>query len=96
MFSLANNKNVVLIYKMGEAMDCCEKLLKQVCDDLSENINSELCAQLKAHLEDCEECRNQVESMKGTVNLYQCLKEKKVPQDIHERLFKMLNVEDAA
>ena len=76
-------------------MDCCEKLIKQVCDDLSEDINSELCAQLKEHLDDCEDCRNQVESMKGTVNLFQCLKEKKVPQDMHDRLFKMLNVDDA-
>ena len=76
-------------------MDCCEKLLKQVCDDLAENINSELCAELKDHLENCKDCRNQVESMRGTVNLYHCLKEKKVPQDIHERLLKLLNVQDA-
>jgi hypothetical protein len=74
-------------------MDCCEKLLKQVCDDLAENINSELCAELKAHMEGCEDCRNQVESMRGTVNLFRCLEEKNVPRDIHERLLKMLNVE---
>ena len=77
-------------------MDCCEKLLKRVCDDLSENINSDLCQQLRNHLEDCEDCRNQVETMRETVTLYQCLKEKKVPHDIHERLVKMLNVEDLA
>ncbi len=75
-------------------MDCCEKLLKRVCDDLSENINSDLCQQLRNHLEECEDCRNQVETMRETVSLYQCLKEKKVPRDIHERLLKMLNVED--
>lgn len=76
-------------------MDCCEKLLKQVCDDLAEEVNSELCTELKKHLENCEDCRNQVESMRGTVTLYQCLKEKKVPQDIHQRLLKLLNVQDA-
>jgi len=77
-------------------MDCCEKLLKRLCDDMAENVNSELCADLKEHLETCEDCRNQVESVRGTVNLYHCLKEKRVPRDIHERLFKLLNVEDAA
>lgn len=77
-------------------MDCCAKLLKQVCDDLAENINSELCTQLREHLENCEDCRNQVKSMRGTVTLYQCLKEKKVPQDIHERLLKLLNVQETA
>ncbi len=77
-------------------MDCCEELLKRVCDDLSENINSNLCQQLRDHLDECDDCRNQVESMRETVALYQCLKDKKVPKDIHERLVKMLNVEDVA
>ena len=77
-------------------MDCCEELLKRVCDDLSENINSDLCQKLRDHLQDCDDCRNQVETMRETVSLYQCLKEKKVPRDIHERLLKMLNVEDFA
>jgi len=77
-------------------MDCCEELLKQVCDDLAEDVNSELCDQLRDHLEDCADCRNQVESMRGTVTLFQCLKEKKVPQDVHDRLFRLLNVEDVA
>ena len=77
-------------------MDCCEKLVEKVCQDLSEDINSELCSQFKDHLADCEDCRNQVESLKGTVNLFHCLKEKKVPHEIHERLFKLLNMDDAA
>lgn len=77
-------------------MDCCEALINRICDDLAEDINSELCQQLREHLEVCEECRNQVESMRDTVTLYQCLKEKEVPKDIHARLIKMLNVEDTA
>ncbi|MBN1464432.1 hypothetical protein JXA02_01635 [candidate division KSB1 bacterium] len=77
-------------------MDCCEKMLQQVCDELAEDINSELCEKLKKHLENCQDCREQVESMRSTVNLFQCLKDKKVPRDIHERLLKLLNVEDAA
>lgn len=77
-------------------MDCCEKLLKQVCDKLAEDINSELCEELRKHLETCPDCRNQVQSMRGTITLFRCLKEKKVPHDVHARLFKLLNVEDAA
>ena len=77
-------------------MDCCEALINRIWDDLAEDINSELWQQLREHLKVCEECRNQVESMRDTVTLYQCLKEKEVPKDIHARLFKMLNVEDTA
>ena len=76
-------------------MDCCEKFLQQICDELAEDINSELCEKLRNHLEVCQDCRNQVMSMRRTVNLFKCLKEKEVPRDIHERLFKLLNVEDA-
>ena len=77
-------------------MDCCEKLLKQVCDELSEDVNSEVCSELRQHLEECDDCRNQVESMRGTVNLFQCIQEKKVPRDIHERLLKLLNVDEVS
>ena len=74
-------------------MNECEKIINRVCGDLSENINSPLCQELKTHLEDCDQCRQQVESMRGTVSLFQCLETKKVPADIHQRLAKMLNVE---
>ncbi|MBN1561107.1 hypothetical protein JW998_12710 [candidate division KSB1 bacterium] len=77
-------------------MDCCEKFLQQVCDELAEDINSELCERLRTHLETCQDCRNQVASMRSTVSLFQCLKDKQVPRDIHERLFKLLNVTDDA
>lgn len=76
-------------------MECCEKVLQQLCDDLAEDINSELCAQLKQHLQDCEDCRMQLQSMRSVVKLFQCLKEKDVPPDIHQRLVKLLNVEES-
>ncbi len=70
----------------------CSKILEQICDELAEDMNSELCHKIKEHLEICPDCRNQVNSMRTTVNLYQCLKEKQVPQNIHERLVKLLNI----
>jgi len=76
-------------------MECCEKFLEQICTDLSENIDSKLCQQLREHLEECEVCRREVESLRDTVHVFQCLKEKAVPRDIHERLHKLLNVPDA-
>ena len=76
-------------------MECCEKVLKQLCDDLAEDINSELCAKLQQHLKECEDCRVQVQSMRGMVKLFQCLKDKDVPPAIHQRLVKLLNVEES-
>ena len=72
----------------------CEKYLKKVCDDLAEDINSDFCEALKNHLEECESCLAEISAMKNAVNLYKCLEEKKVPQDIHNRLVSLLNVGD--
>jgi len=70
----------------------CEQVLKQICDDLAENIDSEVCAVIKKHLRKCDACQQQIKSMRNTVNLFRCLDEKEVPRQIHERLVKLLNV----
>ena len=72
----------------------CEKFLRQVCEDLAEDINSDFCESLRQHLEECEDCQVEVTAMRKAVNLYQCLDEQKVPFEIHQRLLKLLNVQD--
>ncbi len=76
-------------------MDTCEQILQQLCDELSEDIDSELCASLRQHLKDCPDCRAQLQSMRTAVHLFRCMKEAEVPPEIHRRLFKLLNVEAA-
>ena len=72
----------------------CEDVLKQLCDELAEDVNSETCEKLRKHLESCHDCANQLGSMRNTVNLFKCLEEKNVPSGIHERLLKMLNIDE--
>lgn len=72
----------------------CEDILNRICDDLSEDINSELCLEIKNHIESCSECRAQLVSMKNAVNLFKCIEDKQVPKNIHERLIKLLNMND--
>jgi hypothetical protein len=74
----------------------CENLLNQICDELAEDINSEVCETIRLHLESCEACRTQVTSMKKAVLLFRCLEDKNVPPDTHKRLLKLLNVADIA
>lgn len=75
-------------------MECCESVLQRLCDELAEDIDSELCAELKMHLEECEECRTQLESMRTLVHLFRCLSEKEVPKAVHDRLLTLLNVQE--
>lgn len=73
-------------------MECCADVLQRLCDELAEDIDSELCVELKKHLEECEECRTQLESMRTLVHLFRSLQEKEVPQAVHQRLLTLLNV----
>lgn len=72
----------------------CDKILQQVCDELAEDINSSFCESLKKHMEGCDDCRTHVGAMRNAVNLFKCLEQKQVPAEIHNRLVRMLNIED--
>jgi predicted anti-sigma-YlaC factor YlaD len=77
----------------GDIMDC-QTLLKRICDELSEDINSPVCREIATHLQQCSECRNQLSSIRNTVNLFRCLEDKQVPPHVHKRLMTLLNVPD--
>jgi len=70
----------------------CDDIVKQLCDELAEDIDSEVCESIRAHLEKCQNCRDELGSVRNTVKLFRCLEEKDVPASIHDRLMKILNV----
>jgi len=73
----------------------CDKILEKLCDEISEDINSELCQQIKEHLKTCDKCRAELTSMRNAVNLFRCLDEKEVPSNIHKRLLTLLNLPES-
>ncbi len=85
---------VNFLYAFDEVNMDCDKLLHQICDELAEDIDSEVCQQLRIHLQQCANCRNGVESMRKTVALYRCLQQKDVPPAVHARLLTLLNLTD--
>lgn len=70
--------------------------LEKLCDDLSTDIDGELCDEVKEHLEECPECRVYVDTLKQTVYLYRGDYEQDngIPDDVSDRLFKVLNLDD--
>ncbi len=70
----------------------CEKILDEICAELAEDIDSDVCQRLKQHLTECPECARQLQTMRSTVHLFALLKEKEVPEKIHERLAMVLNI----
>jgi len=70
----------------------CDKILQQICDELAEDINSDVCENIRQHLASCPQCRQQLSSMRAVVQMYRCLHDQEVPSAIHQRLLTLLNV----
>ncbi len=76
-----------------------KETFQMLCDDLSSDIDAELCDEVKEHLKDCPECKIYVDTLRQTVYLYrgEYEREKKkeaVPADVSARLFKVLKLDN--
>jgi hypothetical protein len=72
----------------------CDTVLQQICDELAEDIQSEVCENIRFHLANCPQCNSQLTSMRNAVQLFRCLREQEVPSAIHNRLVILLNMPD--
>ncbi len=72
-------------------MDCLHTL-RDICEELAEDIDSELCKEVQEHLKECPKCCAHVDSMRKVVYLYQKVNNEDVPEDVDKRLWKVLNL----
>jgi anti-sigma factor RsiW len=73
----------------------CKQLLGSLSEYVDGELDEELCNVLEHHLEDCEDCRIVVDTLRKTVSLYHTTaKNEVISPDIRQRLFKSLNIED--
>ena len=73
----------------------CHELLNSLSAYIDGELGQDVCAQIESHLQGCENCRIVVDSLRKTVYLYQATSEPgKVPQDVHERLFRCLDLDE--
>lgn len=73
----------------------CQQLLGSLSDYIDGELQAELCAELEAHIQDCDNCRIVVNTMRKTIELYQqTTPPAELPGDIRERLFFKLHLED--
>jgi anti-sigma factor RsiW len=71
---------------------CLEGLLSDYIDGDLETI---LCKELERHLEDCDNCKVVVDTLKKTISLYHVNPQPDpVPSEVKERLYKRLKIED--
>ena len=73
----------------------CRQLLGSLSEYVDGELDEELCSVLEHHLEDCEDCRIVVDTLRKTVYLYHATAStENIPSDIRQRLYKSLDIED--
>lgn len=71
----------------------CKSVMEHICENLGEDLNSQKCINIKAHLEECGSCQKYFKSVDTTIQFY---KEYNVnlSQDAHNRLLDKLGLSD--
>jgi anti-sigma factor (TIGR02949 family) len=73
----------------------CERLLGSLSEYIDGELAPEFCRELEKHLAGCENCRVVLNTTKRTIDLMHAPVEKtNLPEDVRERLFKRLNLDD--
>lgn len=73
----------------------CRYLLGSLSDYIDGDLSAELCAEIDRHLQDCENCRIVIDTLRKTVYLYrQTSHDSEMPSDVRSRLFSRLDLSD--
>ena len=74
---------------------CCQEMLVLISDFLDGDLPESECTRLESHLATCENCRTMVGTMEKTISLYRDVSDIEcLPEDVKQRLFKCLDLED--
>ncbi len=73
--------------------DLCGNLRTQLPDYLDGAAKESICRAIEEHLAGCADCRVQVDTLKKTITLYRTAPREAVPNDVHERLVRVLNLD---
>lgn len=73
----------------------CHGLIETISEYVDGELTPEVCAELERHMEDCENCRIVVNTLRKTIDLYKDTSaEESMPDDIRQRLYLRLHLED--
>jgi len=70
----------------------CKNIVKFICGELDELIDSPQCREIKKHLKTCPDCSAYLDSLKKTVHLYRGYPNPKVKDRCRKKLFSLLKI----
>lgn len=71
----------------------CDPIKEQLSDYIDDELAARLCAEIEAHLAECQNCRVMVDTLRKTIYLYREQPPAEMPSDVKERLYKVLDLE---
>jgi hypothetical protein len=75
--------------------ETCHHLLDSLSGYVDHDLSQDLCAEIERHLEDCENCRIVINTLRKTIDLYhETTPDPEIPLDIRQRLFARLKLDD--
>jgi anti-sigma factor RsiW len=74
---------------------CCHELLNSISDYLDGTLEEQHCRELEKHLKECENCNTVTNTMRKTLDLYHQISKKEcLPDDVRNRLFECLQLDE--
>lgn len=71
------------------------KLQAKICSEFGADLDSPLCEEVGKLMDECPDCRIYYDTMKRSVKLYRSVEsDQRIPDEIAERLFKVLQLEN--
>ena len=73
----------------------CRYLLGSLSEYVDATLEGEICAEIERHLEECENCRVVVDTLRKTVSIVHATNsDPTIPEDVRIRLFKCLDLDE--
>jgi predicted anti-sigma-YlaC factor YlaD len=73
----------------------CRYLLGSLSDYIDATLEGEICTEIERHLEECENCRVVVDTLRKTISLVHATNsDPSMPEDVRERLYKQLDLDE--
>jgi len=73
----------------------CRQLLSSLSEFVDGELQQELCDEIESHMDDCENCRVVVDTLRKTIFLYQTTSDPAtVPDDVRQRLYHRLDLDE--
>ncbi len=71
----------------------CQALKAQLSEFIDGELDDAVCQEIERHMEDCDNCRVVVDTLRKTIFLYRDAPSEAVPPEVHARLVKVLDLE---